>query len=144
MFAPDSSVTTPRVLLCHKQKTSARLHFLRFAYGMLAFAPLPEGTCVHTGATPATVRYHPSAWTHHVETYLGLALHTLEAEPEFHVEASCEAGAITILMACFTCIDLPRDTAVRLGAQWIPITGSRGLPEAELEILRLAYEHLIG
>lgn len=144
MFNPDNTVTAPRILLCHKQKTSARLHFLRFPHGVLAFAPLPDGISVTSKLSPGTIRLHPSAWINHVETYLALDPHSLTAEPDFHAEAHDDETAIPIMLACFTSIDLPREVANRLDARWIPITASQGLSEAELELLRLAYEHLIG
>jgi len=135
----------PRFVFCHKQKTSARLHFLRFEHGVLAFSPLPHGAQVHSGYTNSMVRAHPVAWTCHVETALGLKPHSLCSEPDFHVEARAgEVDPISILLACFTSIDLPKDAAQRLGARWVLITETKDIPTVELEVVHLVYEHLIG
>jgi len=144
MLTPDADLTAPRALLCHKQKTSARLHFLRFAHGMLTFAPLPRGMKTFAETASNTIRMHPTAWTSHIESRLGLAPHSLSVETDFHAEARDGQTHIPLMLACFTSLDLPRDIAPGLGATWIPITAAQDLPPAELELLRLAYEHLIG
>lgn len=141
----DTASLAPRILLCHKQKTSARLQFLRFPHGMMMPAPLPADVAIHPANTPAQVRFHPAAWTHHLAGLLKLPEHTLTVEPEFHAEAhSPTQPPITILLAQFNSIDAPRDIAKQAHAQWISITDTEGISAAELNILRLAYEHMVG
>lgn len=134
----------PRLLLCHKHRTSARLHFLRFAHGLLGFSPLPAGMHIVAARSPGTVVPHPAAWVHAAERSLGLTPHALAAEPDFHAEARLEADAIPILLASFTALDLPRELATRLGARWQLITEAKDLSPAERELLRLGYEFMIG
>lgn len=141
----DTAPQAPRILLCHKQKTSACLQFLRFSHGMMMPAPLPENAAIHPTNTPARVRIHPAAWTLHLAEQLKLPAHMLAVEPEFHAEAhSPTQPPITILLAQFNSIDLPRDVARQTHAQWISITDTAGISAAELTVLRLAYEHMIG
>lgn len=134
----------PRLLLCHKHRTSARLHFLRFAHGVLGFSPLPAGMRIVAARAAGTVAIHPAAWVHQAEVTLKLDPHSLVSEPDFHAAARSAQGEIPILLACFTALDLPQACATRLGARWQLITEAKDLPEAEREILRLGYEFLIG
>lgn len=134
----------PRLLLCHKHRTSARLHFLRFAHGLLGFSPLPPGMQIVATRSPGAVVPHPAAWVHEAELTLGLAPHALAAEPDFHAEARSGADTIPILLACFTALDLPQGLAPRLGARWQLITDAKDLSPAERELLRLGYEFMIG
>ncbi|WP_157288530.1 hypothetical protein [Uliginosibacterium gangwonense] len=112
---------------------------------MLMPTLLPEDASIYPRNTPSPVRIHPAAWTAHLAGLLKLPTHMLAVEPEFHAEAHSPTHApITILLASFNSIDLPWDIAKQIHAQWISITDTTGIAPAELAVLRLAYEHMIG
>ena len=131
-----------RLVLFHKQKTSARTRFLRFADTVLAFEPLPESATL-AGAT-GSVRPHPAAHLRAAEERLALPSGSLEAVPDFSVDVDTPEGSMAVLLAGFTSIDPPFAAAESAGGRFIAITEARGLPPVELELLRRAYEVLIG
>lgn len=132
----------PRLLLFHKQKTSARTRFLLFADTALAFAPLPAAAVL--AAENGRVRPHPVVHLHAAEQRLGLPAGALEAVADFAVDVDTPSGSVPILLAGFTSIDPPFAAAEAIDARFAPITEARGLPPLELELLRRAYEVLIG
>jgi hypothetical protein len=143
---PLSGDTVPsaRLILCHKQKTSARLRFLLFPHGVLAFEPLPLQAVISAGCSHTRVMLHPAAWAHQACERLGMPHDAISPEPEFHVEAHCNGDIVTILLATFTSIDPPFEMARTHAARFAPITDMRQLPRAELDVLGHVYEYLIG
>ena len=131
-----------RLLCCHKQKTSARLRFLRLGASVLAPEPLPPGACLCQDG--GALRPHPAPALRRAEEYLGLGPGSLEAEAGFHVRVETPAGDVHVLLAAFTSIDPPFAAAARLGGRFVAITELADLPALELEILRRIYEHMIG
>jgi len=132
----------PRLILFHKQKTSARTRFLLFADTVLAFGPLPASAtlCAETGS----VRPHPAAHLRAAEERLSLPAGSLEPVADFHADVVTPDGTVPVLLAGFTSIDPPFAAAEASGARFAPITEARRLPPVELELLRRAYEILIG
>jgi hypothetical protein len=110
-----------RLILFHKQKTSARTRFLRFADTVLAFGPVPAA-----------------------EERMALPVGSLEVVAEFEMDVDTADGTVPVLLAGFTSIDPPFASAEAIGGRFVAITEARGLPSAELELLRHAYEVLIG
>lgn len=132
----------PRLILFHKQKTSARTRFLRFADTVLAFGPSPASGKL--AAEVGAVRPHPAAHLQAAEQRLGLPAGSLEAIPEFSYDVKTPEGSVPVLLAAFTSIDPPFAAAEAIGGRFISITEARGLPAVELDLLRAAYEVLIG
>ncbi len=132
----------PRLILFHKQKTSARTRFLRFADTVLAFGPLAASAtlCAETGV----VHPHPAAHLRAAEERLALPAGSLEAVADFDAGVATPDGTVPVLLAGFTSIDPPFAAAAEIGARFASITEARGLPAIELELLRRAYEILIG
>ncbi|GAB2880344.1 hypothetical protein GCM10027046_05510 [Uliginosibacterium flavum] len=145
---PDisNSPNAPRLILCHKQMSSARLRFLSFTHGLLAFDPLPSASRISIGLPHTRIQAHPAAWARYTTDRLGMDASDLRVETDFHAEASLRFGGvhIPILLACFTSIDPPFEMAKQHGARFIAITEAQGATTQELALLRLAYEHLIG
>jgi hypothetical protein len=131
-----------RLLCFHKQKTSARTRFLCHGASVLHGAALPADARVRAAAAP--VRPHPAPFLLALEQQLGLAAGSLRAEPEFQVEVETADGPVAVLLAEFVAIDPPLAAASAAGARFIALTEARGLPAVELELLRRAYELLIG
>ncbi len=135
----------PRLILAHKQRTSARLRFLLFSHGLTAFAPLPAlSTLDEADARESTLAYHPVAWLRAAETRLGLPAGSLKLETEFDATVSTPDGPVVVLLASLETIDPPFAEAAALDARFIAITEARGRPPVELELLRRAYACLLG
>ncbi len=135
----------PRLLLIHKQKTSARTRFLRFPPGLLAFEALPEGTALHVSEDDgAEVLPLPTPILREAEQRFGLPPGSLEPITDFRAEADTPSGVVPVLLAGFTTIDPPFAAAEALGGKFIAITEARGVPPLDLELARRAYEVLIG
>jgi hypothetical protein len=82
-----------RLILAHKQKTSARLRFLGFGYGVCAFDPLPALSVVEEESEgEPEVAYHPNTWLRQAERQLGMDPGALKVEPEFHATVQTPAG----------------------------------------------------
>jgi len=136
--------TDMRLLLAHKQKTSARVRFLRFPHGLTAFHALPKLSSVHDEAPPSKVEPHPALYLRSAEKQLGLEPGSLALEAEFSASVDTPDGPIRVRLATFTSIDPPFAAAASLGGQFIAITEARGSSPAELDLLRQAYSVLMG
>jgi len=134
-----------RLILVHKQRTSARVRFLRFPHGMCAFAPLPALSVLEEeGEGEPPVPYHPSAWLRTAEQRLGLAAGSLKPEPEFHATVQTPDGPVSVQLLELTTMDPPFAEAEVLGARFVAITEARGCVPVELELLRRAYAAVMG
>ena len=132
-----------RLILAHKQSTSARVRFLCFEHGISAFEALPP-TSTFDEATPAPhVVHHPVVYLRAAEARLGLSEGSLKHEPEFvaYVEAADEL--IAVCLAVFTSIDPPFAAVESVGARFIAITEARGCSAVELSLLGHAYPVLV-
>lgn len=136
--------TDMRLLLAHKQKTSARVRFLRFPHGMCAFEPLPPLAAVLEDAPESRIETHPGLYLRSAEAQLGLDSGGLELEAEFNASLDAPGGPIQVRLAIFTSIDPPFDAAEKLGGKFIAITEARGSTPAEMALLREAYTVLMG
>ncbi len=137
--------TSPRLIMFHKQKTSARTRFLLQAEGTVCgFDPLPPLAQLMETDEDSKVALHPGALTHAAEQRLGLPTGSLEAMGDFHVRVDVAGGPLSIFLAGFTMEDPPFDAAKATGARFIDLPEARMLPPTELQLLRLAYEYLLG
>jgi hypothetical protein len=131
----------------HKQSTSARTRFLLLDYGgVCAFDGLPElSQLVEADEVPAqTLAHHPSSVVSQAESELRLAVGSLESERGFRAKVDAPGGLIEVFLARFTTMDPPFEWAEQHGARFIDLTQARGLPAVELQILRRAYEQILG
>jgi hypothetical protein len=143
---------SPHLVLYHKQHTSARLRFLRHAHGgICAAGPMPADTRIETvvgaGAqvgAGASLSTHPGMLLRAAEAALGLPRGCIEADGGFRCRVVVEGNGADVHLAHFCDIDPPLDAAAAAGAEFIDLTAARGLPRVELELLRLAYEHVLG
>lgn len=131
-----------RVILFHKQSTSAMTRFFRFnAGGVLVGGALPDLSRVippepkREGAVVA----HPGALAAEIEHLLELEAGGLELEAEFDEYIEVPGDVIRVYLMRFTTIDPPFMHAEHAGASFITLTQSRDLPQVELELLRSAY-----
>ncbi|MDD4930183.1 MAG: hypothetical protein PHP85_13025 [Gallionella sp.] len=132
-----------RLILAHKQSTSARVRFLRFDHGVSAFEPLPAcATFDETTPTPL-VLHHPAVYLQAAQKRLGLPDGSLKHEPEFVACVETSDELITVCLVVFTSIDPPFAAAEAVGARFIAITEARDFSEVELGLLRHAYPVLV-
>ena len=133
-----------RLLLAHKQKTSARVRFLRFPHGLSAFQALPAASSLIDEAPAKRIETHPGLYLRGAEAILGLEAGGLALEAEFNAELRTPDGPIQVRLATFTAIDPPFELAARLDGKFIAITEARDCAATELELLRQAYAVLLG
>lgn len=134
-----------RVILYHNQSTSARLRFLRFPYdSVCAFDALPKLAVLMDDEEAAVMTVHPATLIKLAEKQLELSPGGLEAEGEYSACVDVAGGPVHISLARFTGIDPPFELAEKLDARFIDLTQARDLPQVELELLRKAYELVMG
>ena len=134
----------PRLILLHKQKTSGRVRFLCLSSGILAFSPLPALSALRDEDYSPTIQFHPTAAVREAEIRLGLPEGAIEPEADFHAWVDTAEGDVPVLLAVFTAIDPPFSAAERTNSRFIAITESRQLSDIERQLLRRAYEHVLG
>jgi hypothetical protein len=133
-----------RVILYHKQATSARTRFLKFSNdSVCAFEPIPMPAQLLEDADSKMVN-HPAAILQDVERRLDFPSGSLKAEVDYMHLVEVPGGRIQILLAGITTTDPPFEQAERIDARFIDLTQARGLPGVELELLRCAYELVLG
>ena len=133
-----------RLILVHKQKTSGRLRFLRLPHGTVAFTPLPPLSALMEHAVASQVVPHPAVFLHAAEAQLGMPAGSLMHEPEFQATVDTPDGPVALHLASFTTTDPPFDEVAALGGKFIAITEAAGGMPVEMDLLRHAYEVLLG
>ncbi len=133
-----------RLLLYHKQATSARTLFLRLAHGGVSlFDPLPAlAQLIDPGDAfdkESKVQTHPAPLLAEAECHFGLPSGSLEIDSEFKASVDIPGGPVDVYLARFTAMDPPHEEVGRQGAKFIALTEARGLADVELELLRRAY-----
>jgi len=133
-----------RVILYHKQATSARIRFLKFSYhSVLAFSPLAKLAQVMEGQAPDITTHIPPL-LQQLSAQLALQTESLQLEPEFQQYVDVPGEPVQIILVKLTTIDPPFAQAKQIGAQFIDLMQARGLPQVELELLRNVYEWALG
>lgn len=134
----------PRLILIHKQATSGRVRFLCLSSGVVAFKPLPPLSALRDEDYSPTLQFHPTAAVREAEIHLGLAEGAIEPVADFQAWVDTPEGDMPVLLAAFAGIDPPFSAAERTNSRFIAITESRQLTEVERNLLRRAYEHVLG
>ena len=134
----------PRLLLLHKHKTSGRVRFLCFSAGVVAFSPLPALAALRDEDYSPKIQVHPTAIVREAEIHLGLAEGAIEPVAEFSAWVDTPQGDVPVLLGAFAGIDPPFAAAERRNSRFIAITETRQLSEVERNLLRRAYEHVLG
>lgn len=134
-----------RVILYHKQAASARTRFLKYAYNSVcAFETIPTLSQLLEHDPHSNMVNHPAAILQKVERQLLLPHGCLHVEGEFRHSVEAPGNTIQIILARITTMDPPFEAAEKANAQFIDLTQARGLPGVELELLRYAYELVLG
>jgi hypothetical protein len=137
-----------QLVLYHKQRSSARLRFLRHAHGgMCTLRPLPVDARVQTGpcdGTSEAVRLHPGMLLRAAEATLALPRGCIASDATFRCSVLADAGCADVYLGQFTDIDPPLHAVAAAGGSFIELVQARRLPRSELMLLRLVYEHVLG
>lgn len=137
-----------RLILFHKQGTSARTLFLRHANGsVITPTPLPFLSTVldEDEEGPAEANFiHPAALARDYCTSLGVEAKMLEPEGEFFQRVDTPGHVVSVYLVRFTCMDPPRALFNPQGGQFCAITELRGGHPAEMALLQKAYEVILG
>ncbi len=134
----------PRLILLHKHKTSGRVRFLCLPHGVVAFKSLPALAALRDEDYSPVVQIHPAAVVREAETRLGLPEDAIEPEGDFQAWVDTPGGDVPVLLGIFTGIEPPFAAVERVGGRFIAITESRALTDVERQLLRRAYEHVLG
>lgn len=134
---------SPRLLCFHKQAASARTRFVRWPHGMLAFEPLP-GDARPLPENPARVIRPYATALRTAAGRLGLAQSDLRMETDFVAAFAAPGGMIDIYLLQFATLDPPFVAVDAQGGKFIAITETRDCDPRELQLLRRAYEIIIG
>jgi hypothetical protein len=135
-----------RFIVCHKHPVSGRLYFLRFATGQICGPqPLPK-LAVLTERTRSAVIFHPAAALRSLARDLEVPEHLFALLGEFHLYLEvphqfATDGVLPIYLAAVAGYELP---GLPTNHQWIEMPDSFELPYLQREILRAAYEFLMG
>lgn len=133
-----------RAILFHKQPTSARLRFMRFSHdSVCAFEPIPHLAQAHANQQPNPVM-HPATVVQRLEREFGFEAGSLHAEQGYRYSVEVPDEQIQILLVGIDSTDPPFEQAEKIGAEFIDLTQARGLPPLELDLLRGAYELVLG
>jgi len=132
-----------RLILVHKQRTSAMIRFVRFPHGIVAPDPLSklaELMGEDEQVEEQAVVTPPAVLVKIVADLLDLSEDDIALEGGFRAHVDTPEGAAPVYLGSLTAIDPPYDAVERSGARFIAITDARDLPPTELELLRRAYE----
>ena len=138
----SGQMSSARVILYHKQSTSAMTRFFKLNDGgVLIGGEIPKLARVITGEVkddPSVVS-HPAAIVAELAAWLGLSVDAFEVETEYAELLEVPGELIRMNLIRFTTIDPPFAEAEQVGASFIALTQARGLESVELELLRSAY-----
>jgi hypothetical protein len=131
----------PRVILYHKQSASARTRFLRHAHDSI-FAV--EGLPGEALLCKDRIAWHPAATIADIEQRFAMERGSLEVQGRFAATVLTPQARVPVFLARFTSIDPPFYLADWLEGRFVDLTQARDLPAIELQLLRTAYELVMG
>lgn len=130
-----------RMLVCHKHPVSARLHFLVPAGpGVVLPRALPRLAVFAEEGDRPSVQRHPASALRELQTLLGFAA-PLDLIPEFRLHLEVPGAPLPVYLAAVRGYERPHGPPA---TRWIEMTQSIGMPWLDRELLRRAYEVLIG
>lgn len=130
-----------RVILYHKQSTSAMTRFFKTEKGVLIGHPLAELARVVTDEVTeaSSVLPHPGAIATELEKWLQIPAGSLMVDADYAELIEVPGSVVRVYLMRFTTIDPPFAEAEALDASFVSLTQTRSLPQVELELLRSAY-----
>jgi len=132
-----------RVIIFHKHPVSAKVRFLKFAYGgICGFEPLPQLAEILNDELfedEDKVVTHPVVIARQAEKALGIKDGLLDIASEYLQRVDVPNGVISVYLLGLLDHDTPDETLLKQGASLRLITEIGSLPTAEMELLRRAY-----
>lgn len=133
-----------RAIFFHKQATSARLRFLRFAHGSVcAPEPLPADAQLQAPIEGCSAAEAESV-LEQLHSLYEFGEDSLQIETEFACDVLSDTATMPVLLVGIDRTDPPFELAEGMDASFIDLTQARGLPPLELQLLRQAYECVLG
>jgi len=132
-----------RAILCHFDSYSTALVFARYGDCVLAPAPLPEGASAISAPSEPGEQHTPSAVLDAMVAQYGLDPSQLTLNDGFQEWISSDSGPIRIHLVRFTTIDAPHQAIESFGV-FKPISGMRGLPMNELNLMRQVFNLIMS
>jgi len=129
-------------VLYHKQRTSARTRFLRLGHDVVFPQPDDELAEVCEAGETGKLRSHPAAGLGRVSRSVGLTPADLKVDGE-PLAALGEPPVPVWLVEVIT-MDPPFDEVAAAGGAFVSIMEMRDVPEGQRELLRIAYERILG
>ncbi|MHB9116849.1 MAG: hypothetical protein ACYC2R_01055 [Burkholderiales bacterium] len=133
-----------RVILCHFDTYSAASLFARYGSSVLMPAPLPDGASAIAEPADIAEQHSPDTVMAAVLAWYGLNPAELGYSEGFREWMSSDAGPIRIHLLRFTTFEAPRAALEPHGGLFKPISGMRGTPMIELNLLRRAFDLLMS
>lgn len=135
-----------RLIMYHKHPISARSLFLCLQDDRIcAFQPLPgNGHVLLDKRFPSVLVVHPAWLLIQAERWLGLTPGSLALDSGFREQLIAHGAALTIYLARFESFDPPVNQVELQGCRFITLADAHHLPVAELELLRRAYDVIMG
>jgi len=133
-----------RVILCHFDSYSTALVFARYGDSILAPTPLPDGTSNAPAPEDVSEQHAPSAVLDAFVAQYGLDPTKLILNDGFQAWLSSDGDPIRIHLARFTTLDAPHDALQPSGGVFKPISGMRGMPMIELNLMRQVFDLIMG
>lgn len=141
MTLPDK-FQTHRLLLFYKGDISALVLFAQHENGSICLPePLPALSNIleEESGYASKVSVHPAVLVQGANQLLNLDNDLLRGEPGYCEYVDTPKGMITVYMARFNLLDPPHKLMQARGYRMRTLPELRGLPPAEMELLRRAY-----
>lgn len=133
-----------RVILCHFDSYSTALVFARYGASVLAPAPLPESASAMPTPGDATEQHKPGAVLDAFVARNNLDPTKLKLNDGFEAWLSSDGDPIRIHLVRFTTLDAPHEALEPSGGVFKPISGMRGMPMIELNLMRQVFDLIMG
>lgn len=150
VLAPNQDVLAGSAgyyVVFHKQKTSARTRFLVQGQDAVFPSGLAEDRTFTQGedpdAPPRPVVPHPAAGLAALGRLLDVPPSSLRVEAA-HLGLVVEEDGTPVWLAEVLTTDPPADNAMKMGGRFLSIMEGRHLPANQRELLRRAYERVLG
>ncbi len=131
-----------RLILCHFDSYSTDLRFVRINSTVLLPAPLPENA--QMCAAPTGTGDLPAEVLQAALEKLGMDSSQVVLDDAFQAWLSADTTSVQVHLARFTTFEAPHDAVAHHGGVFKPISELRGLPMAELILLRQVFTLIMG
>lgn len=109
---------------------------------MSADPPAPRLLCFHKQGTSARTRF--VRWPHGMLAFAPLPVEAIAVIAEYEATLATPEGETPVQLVQFTTQDPPFAAIEAQGGRFVAITEARDVAPVELQLLRQAYEILIG